>query len=67
MTKETLVLFTTNHHQYRVILGDYQTVIDSEMPALKGKTATDVWKWARMHMARVYNDEFLPPYLARAA
>ena len=67
MTKETLVLFTTNQHQYRVTLCDYGAVLESEMPALVGKTATDVWKWARIHMAKVYNDEFLPPYLARAA
>ena len=67
MTKETLVLFTSNQQQYRITLCNYDTVIESEKPELMGKSVTYVWRWARMHMARVYNGDFLPPKMARTA
>lgn len=62
MTNETLVL-KTNSRIYRVKIGPMDLVMESDVPVLLGKYSSDVWRWARSHLAKVYNGDFLPAEL----
>lgn len=59
MIKEVLILKTASR-TYRVTIGSLDLVIESDLPILLGKYSTDVWRWARCHLAKVYNGDFLP-------
>lgn len=59
MAEQTLVLKTI-HRIYRVKIGSLDLVIESDIPLLIGKYSSDVWRWARQHLAKVYNGDFLP-------
>jgi|MudIll2142460700_1097286.scaffolds.fasta_scaffold29175_6 hypothetical protein len=59
MVEQTFVLKTPTH-VYRVEIGPLDLVVESELPVLLGKYSSDVWRWARQHVAKVYNSEFLP-------
>lgn len=59
MAEQILVLKTPTH-VYRVKIGPLDLVIESELPVLLGKYSGDVWRWARQHLAKVYNGDFLP-------
>lgn len=59
MANEILVL-KTNSRIYRVKIGPLDLVIESDVPYLLGKYSSDVWRWARRHLAKVYNNDFLP-------
>ena len=59
MTEEILVLKTSNR-VYRVKIGTLGFVVESDVPSLLNKYSRDVWQWARQHLAKVYNGDFLP-------
>lgn len=62
MANEILVL-KTNSRIYRVKIGPLGLVMESDVPVLLGKYSSDVWRWARSHLAKVYNGDFLPAEL----
>jgi hypothetical protein len=62
MANEILVL-KTNSRIYRVKIGPLDLVMESDVPVLLGKYSSDVWRWARRHLAKVYNGDFLPAEL----
>lgn len=62
MANEILVL-KTNSRIYRVKIGPLDLVMESDVPVLLGKYSSDVWRWARSHLAKVYNGDFLPAEL----
>lgn len=64
MTEEILVIKTISRI-YRVKVGPLDSVVESEIPVLLGKYSSDVWRWARSHVAKVYNGDFLPKELMR--
>lgn len=59
MTEQVLVL-KTPHKTYRVRIGPLDLVVESDLPLLLNKYSGDVWRWARQHLAKVYNGDFLP-------
>ncbi len=59
MVEQVFVLKTLTRI-YRVKVGPLDLVIESELPILLGKYSADVWRWARQHVAKVYNEDFLP-------
>lgn len=59
MTTEILILKTASR-SFRVVIESTDIVTESELPFLLGKYSTDVWRWARCHLAKVYNGDFLP-------
>jgi hypothetical protein len=59
MANEILVL-KTNSRIYRVKIGPLDMVTESDVPNLLGRYSADVWRWARRHLAKVYNNDFLP-------
>jgi len=59
MIKEVLVLKTVSR-TYQVTIGSLDLVIESDLPILLGKYSSEVWRWARSHVAKVYNGDFLP-------
>jgi hypothetical protein len=60
MTTQNLVLVTRNVF-FKVTLKNCGSVEASDILSLLDKTATDVWRWARCHSAKVYFEDFLPP------
>jgi hypothetical protein len=59
MTEEILILKTIAR-TFRVKIGPLDLVTESELPILLGKRSASVWRWARRHLAKVYNGDFLP-------
>ena len=62
MTDEILIIKTC-HRFYRVKIDGLDMVTESDVPFLLGKYSSDVWRWARSHLAKVYNGDFLPAEL----
>lgn len=56
---ESLVLKLPNK-QYHITLSNYQVVISSDVPALVNKKSRDVFQWARLNKARIYNAKYMP-------
>jgi hypothetical protein len=59
MLTETLIL-VTKQARHRVTIKNYEFVDETDITVLLNKTATDVWRWARFHRAKVYFEEFQP-------
>lgn len=56
MKSQTLIL-KIRKTQYRVTLENYAIVNKTDIASLLNKTATDVWRWACTHHAKVYFEE----------
>lgn len=59
MITETLILIVGST-RYKVTLENYDTVNKSDIAVLLHKSATDVWRWARFHRAKVYFESYQP-------
>lgn len=59
---EVLILVLPKQ-RYTVKLQDCLQVISSDVPCLSNKTSVEVWRWARRHRAKVYNEAFLPTHV----
>ena len=57
--EQTLVV-KTNNYTYRIKIGTFDQVTESDIPCLNGMRSADVWRWARRRFAKVYNSDFLP-------
>lgn len=56
-------LLIVTKSKYYAVTSENDTIVSSDLLFLSGKPIKELWRWARTHYAKVYNQDYLPSRL----